>query len=134
MMATMIPWAPIIAFMVASPLSSPEGLIYSAGIFGWPFAIAFFVSSILLGFAGGIAAIFFESRGMLKNQTRFTAQVASASVVYKEQVQPLSTSAILRLLCRSSSNTNLWLLDLPSPTTEYNLSCGCDSVTSTVCS
>ena len=40
--------------MVASPLTSPEELFYSAGLFGWPFAIAFFVSSILLGLVGGI--------------------------------------------------------------------------------
>ena len=42
MMAGSIPWAPIVAFMVASPLTSPEELFYSAGLFGWPFAIAFF--------------------------------------------------------------------------------------------
>src|ERR1044071_7026148 len=52
MMASTIPWAPIVAFMVASPLTSPEELFYSAGLFGWPFAITFFVSSILLGLVG----------------------------------------------------------------------------------
>ena len=70
MMASMIPWAPIVAFMVASPLSSPEGIVYSAGLFGWPFAIYYFVSSIILGLAGGAAADFFERRGWLKNQNR----------------------------------------------------------------
>lgn len=78
MMATMVPWAPVIAFMVASPLTSPEELFYSAAIFGWPFAIAFFVSSILLGLAGGMVAAFFEARGLLKKQTRFAAQGAAA--------------------------------------------------------
>jgi uncharacterized membrane protein YraQ (UPF0718 family) len=34
MMASLIPWAPINAFMVASPLTSPEELVYSAGLFG----------------------------------------------------------------------------------------------------
>ncbi len=34
MMASMMPWAPIVAFMVSSPLTSPEELIYSAGLFG----------------------------------------------------------------------------------------------------
>jgi uncharacterized protein len=72
MMASLIPWAPIVAFMVASPLSSPEELIYSAGLFGWPFAITYFVASILLGLAGGILAAFLESRGWLKNQNRMT--------------------------------------------------------------
>ena len=55
MMAGSMPWAPIIAFMVASPLTSPEELLYSAGLFGWPFAIAFFAASIVLGLGGGIA-------------------------------------------------------------------------------
>ena len=71
MMASMMPWAPIVAFMVASPLTSPEELIYSAGIFGWPFAIAFFTSSVLLGLLGGTVASLFEARGWLTNQVRY---------------------------------------------------------------
>jgi uncharacterized protein len=73
MMASTIPWAPIVAFMVSSPLTSPEELFYSAGLFGWPFAIAFFVSSILLGLMGGVIANFAESRGWLANQARMAA-------------------------------------------------------------
>jgi uncharacterized membrane protein YraQ (UPF0718 family) len=73
MMASTIPWAPIVAFMVASPLTSPEGLFYSAGLFGWPFAIAFFIASIVLGLAGGAIASFAESRGWLKDQARLAA-------------------------------------------------------------
>jgi uncharacterized membrane protein YraQ (UPF0718 family) len=70
MMASLIPWAPIVAFMVASPLSSPEELIYSAGLFGWPFAITYFLASIILGLAGGALASLLENRGLLKNQNR----------------------------------------------------------------
>jgi uncharacterized membrane protein YraQ (UPF0718 family) len=73
MMASTIPWAPIVAFMVASPLTSPEELFYIAGLFGWPFAIAFFISSILLGLIGGAIANLAESRGWLVNQTRMAA-------------------------------------------------------------
>lgn len=73
MIASTIPWAPIVAFMVASPLTSPEELFYSAGLFGWPFAIAFFVASILLGLMGGAIASFAESRGWLKEQARLSA-------------------------------------------------------------
>jgi uncharacterized membrane protein YraQ (UPF0718 family) len=72
MMASTMPWAPIVAFMVSSPLSSPEELVYSAGIFGWPFAITFYVASILLGLGGGWVASVLESRGWLANQTRFS--------------------------------------------------------------
>src|SRR6266498_2559447 len=73
MMASTIPWAPIVAFMVSSPLTSPEELFYSAGLFGWNFAIAFFVASILLGLLGGAIASFAESRGWLKDQARMGA-------------------------------------------------------------
>lgn len=83
MMASTIPWAPIIAFMVASPLTSPEELVYSAGLFGWPFAIAFFVSSILLGLAGGMVAGFMENRGWLKNQARYVAKSVAAAASTK---------------------------------------------------
>jgi hypothetical protein len=74
MMASTIPWAPIIAFMVASPLTSPEELFYSAGLFGWRFAITFFAASIILGLTGGGIAAFAESRGWLANQARFASK------------------------------------------------------------
>lgn len=70
MMAGNVPWAPIIAFMVSSPLTSPQELIFSAGLFGWNFALTFFSTSILLGLVGGLAAHFLESRGWLKGQAR----------------------------------------------------------------
>lgn len=71
MLASSVPWAPVVAFMVASPLSSLDGLIYSAGLFGWPFAVYFFVASIFLGTAGGVVAHLAEKAGLLENQARF---------------------------------------------------------------
>lgn len=71
MMANLVSWAPIVAFMVASPLTSPGELIYSATLFGWPFAIAFFAASILLGLLGGLVAYVAERRGWLAGQARF---------------------------------------------------------------
>lgn len=79
MMASTIPWAPIIAFMVASPLTSPQELFYSAGLFGWNFAIAFFVASILLGLAGGVIASMAEGRGWLADQARMAPKSKSPS-------------------------------------------------------
>lgn len=70
MMASMMPWAPIVAFMVSSPLSSPEGTFYTAGLFGWPFALAIFIASILLGLAGGLVAGLLEKSGWFSNQAR----------------------------------------------------------------
>jgi uncharacterized protein len=78
MMAGSMPWAPIVAFMVASPLTSPQELVFSAGLFGWNFALAFFIASIALGLFGGALAQIFESRGWLANQGRFK-QISGAS-------------------------------------------------------
>ena len=78
MMTGMMPWAPIVAFMVASPLTSPEGLFYSAGLFGWPFSIAFYIASILLGLLGGLVAGIAESRGWLANQSRLVVATVAA--------------------------------------------------------
>lgn len=70
MMASSMPWAPVVAFMAASPLTSPEELILSAGIFGWPFALAFFGSSVAIGLAAGWAAHLLDRRGWLAGQAR----------------------------------------------------------------
>jgi uncharacterized protein len=72
MLASTIPWAPVVAFMVASPLTSPSELFYSAGLFGWPFALVFFVGSIALGLAGGAVTAALERLGWLHDQARFT--------------------------------------------------------------
>jgi uncharacterized membrane protein YraQ (UPF0718 family) len=68
MIATRAPWAPIVAFMVASPLTSPEELFLSAGLFGWPFALLFFGGTIVLGFAAGAVTSLIEPTGWLTGQ------------------------------------------------------------------
>lgn len=75
MLAASVPWAPVVAFMVASPLTSPDELFLSAGLFGWPFAMTFFMGSIVLGLAGGIVAYGLEGLGLLRDQARFAERV-----------------------------------------------------------
>lgn len=70
MVATRAPWAPIVAFMVASPLTSPEELFLSAGLFGWPFALMFFGGTIVLGLTAGAVTSMIERTGWLANQAR----------------------------------------------------------------
>lgn len=70
MLVTRTPWAPIVAFMVASPLTSPEELLLSAGLFGWPFALIFFTGTIALGFAAGGVTSMLERTGWLCCQAR----------------------------------------------------------------
>jgi uncharacterized membrane protein YraQ (UPF0718 family) len=78
MIATTAPWAPIVAFMVASPLTSPTELIVSTGLFGLPFAVFFFGSSIVLGLTGGAVAFVAQRAGLLENQARFAERAGCA--------------------------------------------------------
>ncbi len=79
MLASAVPWAPVVAFMVASPLTSPDEVIVSAGLFGWPFALFFLGSSVVLGFAGGAVAFVAERAGLLEGQARYTGRGRDAS-------------------------------------------------------
>jgi hypothetical protein len=80
MLASTVPWAPVVAFMVASPLTSPSVLVYSAGLFGWPFALIFFIGSIALGLAGGAVAAALERLGWLHDQARFTRRPCDLAI------------------------------------------------------
>jgi uncharacterized membrane protein YraQ (UPF0718 family) len=124
MMASTIPWAPIIAFMVASPLTSPQELFYSAGLFGWPFAIAFFVASITLGLAGGAMASFAESRGWLKDQARMAAP-ESPALSLTVVGGPMPVAAPEMACCTPAAITLPASLNLAVATPAGSLSCGC---------
>ncbi len=107
MMATSMPWAPIVAFMVSSPLSSPESMVYSAGLFGWPFALVYFGMSVLLGLFGGALAAFAEKRGWLANQSRFAiTQAESGDKLAKTRGQA-------HVACCSASTPVLAVVALP---------------------
>ncbi len=69
-MASSVPWAPIVAFMTSSPLTSPEEYVLSVGLFGPAFATTFFVAAIAVGLIGGAAAWWLERRGLLTGQAR----------------------------------------------------------------
>lgn len=71
MMAASIPWGPLIAFIIASPLTSPDEVFYSAGLFGWPFALTYFVAAASAGIAGGFLAHYIEGTGWFVNQARY---------------------------------------------------------------
>jgi hypothetical protein len=125
MMAGMMPWAPIIAFMVASPLTSPEELFYSAGIFGWPFALTFFAASIVLGLAGGMMGAFLESLGWLNGQNRMTAvsPVPTTSVCACEP-QPIQLPVATLSLSMAGACCGS---EMSLPMVSASSDCGCDS-------
>lgn len=126
MMASTMPWAPIVAFMVASPLTSPEELVYSAGLFGWPFALAFFAASIALGLAGGWIASVVERRGWLANQTRFAKPELASCACSTEDQRPAPAS---RTFAREAPHIQLSQIGLANdfriPSLALAADCGC---------
>ena len=70
MIAARAPWAPIVAFMVCSPLTSPSELLLSAGLFGWPYALVFFIGTIVLGLTAGAVTSAVQRTGWLEGQAR----------------------------------------------------------------
>jgi uncharacterized protein len=112
MMASTVPWAPIVAFLVASPLTSPQELFYSAGLFGWPFATAFMLSSIILGIAGGAIAGYAEDRGWLKNQARIQSKPETALPVINMVPAPPTKARITSKQFRSEFINLSWKLVL----------------------
>ena len=71
-LAASVPWAPIVAFMASSPLTSPGEYALSIGLFGTAFATTFVVAAVLVGLLGGAAAWYLERRGWLVGQSRVT--------------------------------------------------------------
>ena len=113
MIATTAPWAPIVAFMVASPLTSPTELIVSTGLFGLPFGVFFFVSSIVLGFAGGGVASVAQRAGLLENQARFVERACACDA------SPAATEA---------GTTVIQLAPRSGPTAPYGMGPGAAAV------
>lgn len=69
MFVSSLPWGPVMAFLVSSPLTSPSGFIIQSGILGADIAIVILLSSIIMGFVAGFLALFLE-----KKTTFFTGQ------------------------------------------------------------
>lgn len=130
MMASTMPWAPIVAFMVASPLTLLEELVYSAGLFGWPFALAFFASSIVLGLAGGWIAAMFDRRGWLANQTRFAKPAPASCACSVESKVSAPAQRVFNLEMPHIQLSQIGMASDFAPATSLALAadCGCGEV------
>jgi len=92
MMAASAPWAPLIAFMVSSPLTSPSELVLSTGLFGWEFAWIFFLGTVVLGIAAGVIAYFIEKTGWLEGQARMEVADDSCGCDDSCSIEPVALS------------------------------------------
>lgn len=72
MMATVLPWGPIMAFLTSSPLMSPEGFVLLSGIISPTFALALTIASIIIGLGSGYITHWIEKKtSFLRDQLRF---------------------------------------------------------------
>ncbi len=78
MLATSLPWGPIMAFLTSSPLMSPEGFVLISGIISPAFAVALAASSVIIGAGSGYLSNIIEKRTQFfNNQLRFVSSSIS---------------------------------------------------------
>lgn len=91
MFASAMPWGPVMAFLISSPLTSPSEYMFETAFFGSKFATAMLISSIVLGLFAGLLANFLEKKtNFFKNQFRIasdkTVGCCSESTVSNESI------------------------------------------------
>jgi uncharacterized protein len=65
LLTTALPWGPIMAFLVSSPLMSPDTFVLLSGFMGIKFAVALTAASIILGLVCGFATHWIEKNTRL---------------------------------------------------------------------
>jgi uncharacterized membrane protein YraQ (UPF0718 family) len=65
LLAAGAPTAPLLAFLVASPLMNPSLFVYTAGALGWEMALARVLTAFSIGMAAGLGAQVALRRGLL---------------------------------------------------------------------
>ncbi len=75
MFVTSLPWGPVMAFLVSSPLTSPSQFIFQSGVLGLDIAIAVLISSLVMGLVVGFLVTFMERKtNFFKDQFRIKAE------------------------------------------------------------
>lgn len=70
LLATGIPIAPVMAFWLASPVTSPEMFLITVGTLGWEIAVGKTVIALLIGIGGGYAMALVERAGWIDRPLR----------------------------------------------------------------
>lgn len=94
MILTTMPWGPLMAFLVSSPLTSPSEFVFQSAFFGNEFALAVLIASIVLGMGAGLFANllqkksnFFDDQFRLKDKgtTRNDNDLTEFDIVLNEK-------------------------------------------------
>lgn len=108
-LASSVPWAPVVAFMVSSPLTSPSEYVLSAGLFGSGFATTFFLAAIVIGIGAGAVTHVVEKAGLLVGQARMQGRAAA------DGGSRAPASALAVGAPAAEGRTTLALLEAPAP-------------------
>lgn len=79
LLAVGVPWGPIFAWLIASPIISPTGFVLIGGALGWDLAVAKILAGLILGIGGGILANRLQMSGFLANQSRVPVNPVSGN-------------------------------------------------------
>jgi uncharacterized membrane protein YraQ (UPF0718 family) len=83
-----LPWGPIMAFLVSSPLMSPDTFVLLSGFMGVKFAIALTIASLILGLGAGYLTWIIERKTsffdhqLLKQKGSCTCQAETDQVIH----------------------------------------------------
>lgn len=108
-LASSVPWAPVVAFMVSSPLTSPSEYVLSAGLFGSGFATTFFVAAIVIGIGAGGVTHLVEKAGLLVGQARMQGRAEGGAETRA------GASAVAVGAPAAEGRTSLAVLEAPAP-------------------
>lgn len=125
MMASVVPWGPIVAFMVSSPLTSPSEFVYFSGFLGVKFAAFHLAASIALGLGAGFLADRLEKSGFLANQARHAGKRVSQATPSTEAAQ--GTPAVDLPLADPGAECGCGSV---APVAVPTASCGCGTASS----
>lgn len=79
MFVSAMPWGPVMAFLISSPLASPSEYLFETAFFGPKFATAVLVTSIVLGLSAGFLANYLQKKTNFFNDQFRLASAASES-------------------------------------------------------
>jgi len=101
MFITAMPWGPVMAFLISSPLSSPSDYIFETAFFGARFATGLLIASILLGLVAGFVAHILEKKtNFFKDQFRLSVNENYNSCCFESYEEVAST-------CCNGNNTKI---------------------------
>ncbi|MGE5542116.1 MAG: permease, partial [Bacillota bacterium] len=79
LVASGVPWPPVVSFLVSSPLMSPSEYMLTAGVLGVSMANARLVTAVALGLASGGAALVMENKRLLVNTAARREEAAAGA-------------------------------------------------------